>query len=545
MHAIGRIGNLRPMNKWRIVGLALAALLVTWLILRGFAFRHEGERATQPPAPSAEAFHISKPLRVQVTRPGTPAARPAPDEWLERELRHLLIRGRLRVAAIDPSLPRPFTLRVELPPAPNTPANALTRTAIKLSLQAPDGKVERSAEIELSPDHGQAPGALGIMQALARQLPAFLGATRIAADSGVDWSAFIGTDDAAAYDSFLSSAEELLGSQGRGFTASSAPPRSLAVERLETLTRKHRDFTRALALLSVGYISLGGKDDASLIELAASNAQRALATDHSLATAQSALGLVELRRGEWAAAQELFKAALTLDANSPIALEGLACLLMDVGQAAAALAVAQRAIALQPANVGARECLAYARFATGKDDGSSSTPSPPAAHESLEIAQVNALHALLSGDTHQAQRILGGSVRARDAAWVDPVLQAASDRSRIALALQAITRAASDGTIDPITELVCGTALREADFVFNRMLRLHRQNQPVPLRLLWLPQAEFLRRHARFAEIIDAEALPGFWQDHGRPDYCAREPTMYGCKPRGGATVAGVPGNQR
>lgn len=546
------IGNLRRMSNWRIAGLVVAALLAAWLILRGCTSKDENERAASPPVPAREVFHISKPLRVLVTRPATSASQPAqsaptdsgaqgtPDEWLERELRDLLIRGRMRIAAIDPSLPRPFTLRVELPQAPD----ASTSTTVKLSLLAPDGKIERSTEVELTADPGQDPSALDIMQALAKRLPGFLGAARIAAGTEADWTASIGTDDAAAYDRFLSSANELLGSQGTGFTASSAPNRSVAVERLETLTRQHPDFTRALALLSVGYAGLGGQDDASLTGIAAASAQRALALDRTLANAQSTLGLVRLRQGEWAAALEQFNEALALDANSPAALEGLACLLIDVGQAAAALPVAQRAIARQPANVGAKECLAYALFATGKNADSLLAPPSPTAHEPhepLEIAQVKALPALLSGDTVQAQRTLSASAGTGAAAWVDPVLQAVGDRKRISLALQAITRAASDRTIDPTTELVCGAALRQADFVFNRMLRLHRQDEPVPLRLLWLPQTDFLRRHARFAEIIDAQALPAFWQDHGRPDYCAQEPDLYGCKSRIAAAAPARP----
>lgn len=548
MHALVLIGNLRRMSNWRIAGLVVAALLAAWLILRGCTSKDENERATSPPVPAREVFHISKPLRVLVTRPATSASQPAqaaptasgaqgtPDEWLERELRDLLIRGRMRIAAIDPSLPRPFTLRVELPQAPGS----ATSTTVKLSLQAPDGKIERSTEVELTADPGRDPSALHIMQALAKRLPGFLGAARIAAGPEMDWSALIGTDDAAAYDRFLSSANELLGSQGTGFTASSAPNRSVAVERLETLTRRHPDFTRALALLSVGYAGLGGQDDASLTGIAAASAQRALAMDRTLANAQSTLGLVRLRQGEWAAALEQFDAALTLDANSPAALEGLACLLIDVGQAAAALPVAQRAVALQPANVGAKECLAYALFATGKNADSLLAPPSPTARDPLEIAQVKALPALLSGDTVQAQRTLSAAA-GTGAAWVDPVLQAVGDRKRVSLALQAITRAASDRTIDPTTELVCGAALRQADFVFNRMLRLHRQDEPVPLRLLWLPQTDFLRRHARFAEIIDAQALPVFWQDHGRPDYCSQEPDLYGCKSRIAAAAPARP----
>ena len=333
------------MNKWRIAGLILVAVLATWLMLRSCT---PVEQPVSPaPAPVREEFHASKPLRVSITNAGNEAA------WLHRELRYLLIRGKMRIAATGPgtpaNAPKIFTLQIELPVSPQTSA--------KLVLLAPDATVVREGGIPLgNPD--QPLSQLAIVQAFARQLPVFLGA----AHTSADWASFIGTDDDSAYDSFLRSSTELFGPAGRGFTQPAADNAS-TVERLESLTRKHRSFARAWSLLSVGYLSLGGEDETSLTQIAESTAERSLALDPALADAQSALGLVRLRHGEWVAAMEHFEAALALDANEIPALEGLACLLMDVGHAAAALPVAQGAAALQPGSIGANECLAFAQLA--------------------------------------------------------------------------------------------------------------------------------------------------------------------------------------
>jgi hypothetical protein len=109
------------------------------------------------------------------------------------------------------------------------------------------------------------------------------------------------------------------------------------------------------------------------------------------------------------------------------------------------------------------------------------------------------------------------------------IVDASAKKSRVPEALQIITRSADDDEIDAETELLFGAALRRPDFVFNRMLRLAKQNQAVPLRLLWLPQTEFLRKHRRFKEVVSATSLTTYWQDHGVPDVCATEPKVNGC----------------
>ncbi len=483
------------------------AIFAAWLTLRSCV--PERQSSAPPSAPTRDQFHASKSLGVAATYMQSNGAAVAHAElsWLERELRYLLTRGKMRVAVMDPDAPASYTLRIELAqPVP---------TAATMKLVAPDGVVEREQEIQLDSE------ALATLQALANVLPSFLGA----AHSTADWEEFLGTQHSKSYETFLGSANELMGTAGRGFTRPLAAESSATVDRLESLTHQQPGFARAWALLSIAYLSLGGEDEASLTRLAESTAERALALDPALTDAQSALGLVQLRRGDRATAMEHFKTALTTDPNATPALEGLGCLLLDVGHAHAALPITRRAVVLQPGNIGASECLGYAQLIAG------TAAVPSEASVPLPAAQVRVLDALLSGQPETAQLALQSSTGTTgSAAWTEALLLAAANPRQVSGAMQAITRAASDGLIDPVTEIMCGAGLRQSDFVFNRMLRLHKQNESVPLRILWLPKTDFLRKHPRFEEIVSAETLLPFWQDHGLPDICSSEPAVYGCK---------------
>jgi hypothetical protein len=240
---------------------------------------------------------------------------------------------------------------------------------------------------------------------------------------------------------------------------------------------------------------------------------------------------VHLRRNEWIAAREQFARALVLDANNAAALEGLGCLLTDAGRSAAAEPFAARAVIVQPHNAGARECLTYARTAIPKE--------PVDAATATQSAEVRALEALLAGDAATARELLQGSLSREDfERWAEPLLQAAGNRRQIPQALQAVTLAASEQQLDPATEILCGTALKQPEFVFNRMARLQRQRERLPLRVLWMPQTQFLRKHPRFEQIVSSAGLPAFWQEDGAPDVCGAEPALYGCKLHPASTSA-------
>lgn len=446
-----------------------------------------------------------------------PDAKAEETAWLQSEVSYLLRRGQMRIATESKASAPVFVLTIEIDP---------THKHAALRLIAPDQLVERERKLSLSTNT-----RLEIVTTLARALPAFLDASH----ASQDWSTFIGTADARVYDSYLRSANELFGAEAQGITRASAfRPRARTVERLESLAKGEPTFARAWAALAVGYLSLGGDDLRSLTELARSSAQRALALDDDLAAAHAALGMVDLRQNDWIAAHEKFEWALALDPNHPVALEGLTCLNADAGHYREALMQGIRTIAQQPRNAGALECLTFARLGT-------ISARPPSEEETLPAgaARVRALAAFLKGDRQAAERSLRSAMSAHEfQLWGAPLANAAGNRRLVPDALKAITRAANEGYIDSATEILCGAALRQPEFVFNRIARLQRDDMHAPLRILWLPHAEFLRSHSRFAQAIGAAGLAGFWHGSGPPDICAEEPNVYGCN------LSGVDGMQ-
>jgi tetratricopeptide (TPR) repeat protein len=494
------------MNRLRIIGLVLLAALLVWLAMRSLM---PDAPVPVPPQPVREAFLPTKPLRVAIL-PTDDTANEL--RWLARELRHLLVHGKMRVAPshaiAQNASATPFTLRV------TWHDSGATGTHAEIALVAPDGIVDERDEIEL-PEESR----LAVMQRFAQRLPEFLNAP----SGSADWSAAFGTTDAAAYEEFLRSGDELFDTRATGFTAPphNADEAALKLERLETLTRHHRHFARARALLSLAYLSVGGEDESSLTKLAETAAERALSDDAQIADAHAALGIVQLRRMEWNTAREHFKAALALDASALAALEGFGCLLMDVGQAHAALPITAQAAALQPGSHGAQRCATYAAIAAGETrELANDMPA--------DIARIHATMQLLAGDRAAAERLLRSSDAASDE-LISAVITASAAQDKAPDALRVVTRLAGEKAIDADTEILLGTALRRPDFIFNRMLRLARNNEAVPLRVLWLPQTEFLRKHRRFKEVVSAVTLTTYWQDHGLPDVCAIEAGVPGC----------------
>lgn len=470
------------------------------------------DKSPPPPAPAStaparEAFHAAKPLRVVVAPPANEAASAQATDWLTREVTYLLRRGQMRIAAESQQRGATFLLEVHL----------IEQNAIDLRLIAPDGVLER--EHRLGIDDAS---RLETINALAKALPSFLDAPRTARD----WTAFIGTEDERTYVAYLGLAEALFGPAAVGVTQ---PPTSSArarmVERLEALTRANPRFARAHAALAIGYLSLGGDDFNSLTALAESRAEQALTQDDALAEAHAALGVVDFRRNEWIGSKEKFEWALSLDADQAIALEGLTCLNADAGHYAQALVTGIRAAALQPSNAGALECLTYARFgAQAARTPTDAESLPPAA------ARVRALAAFLKEDRAAAERLLRSAVSAEEyRLWGAALARAAGNPRHASDALRAVTRAANEGYIDTSIEILCGAALKQPEFVFNRIARLQRENLHAPLRILWLPDAQFLRSHSRFEEAIGKAGLTALWHGSAPPDICQREPHVYGC----------------
>lgn len=489
------LGNLRRVNnRLRIAGVVLAALLAAWLIVRGCTPSPQSDSSS---VPARVQFDASRPLQVEVIATRAADGKRADIQWLEPELRRLLAVAGLRPAPLGVAAPDAYQLRI-----------ALSSDAKRASfaLIAPDQVLEREHAAAIKD-----PSRLSLVQTIAAEAASFLRAP----NAPQDWTAALGVKDAKAYDAFTRGAHDIIGPDARGFTR--PPPSSAAqtrtVERLEALVRTQPRFARARGVLALGYLSLGGKDEPSLTQLAAATAEKTIAVDPDNADAHAALGLAALRRNEWIAARERFDSALALDADNAAALEGLACLLADSGFYAAARPYAARATAAQPRNVGANECLAYV-----DDERGQAAP------------RIAALKLALRGDAAGAEALLKSALTPEEfRAWARPVMRAISSPRERPAALRAVTLAASEAQIDAATEILSGAMLRQADFVLNRIARLQRDEASAPLRLLWLRDAGYLRAHPRFESVASAAGLATFWQKHGAPDVCANEPAVYGC----------------
>jgi tetratricopeptide (TPR) repeat protein len=485
------------MNRRRILGLVLLACVAILLAIRGCSPRHHAPEP--PPAAAREMFDKSKPfvLTVQAERESG-----SDTGWLARELDSLMSFAGFKIlAAPTRSAVKPFHVQV-----------MYSGATAKLLLIAPDQVVERQQQTAFSDS-----SRLQVTRELIKQLIAFLGGA-----SNANLESALNMDD-AEFQSLSESMDEVTGAHSRGFTdVGEKLTHASAVTKLERLARQHPRSPRILGALALAYLSVGGPDHQSLLDLAERKAQQALSISQDVAEAHAALGLVGLHRNQWVSARESLDRALKLNPNSLPALEGLACVLVDAGQLTVAADYARRALALQPENVGARDCLEYAKPGTESDSLTQA--------QQENVAVVAATVTLLNRDFDRGRELLSKGVGAPAMRnWGDSLLEAAQHPAHISAALQNITEAALEHRIDSMRVLLAGVALRKSDFVFNRLGRLRAEHEHEPTRVLWLPAAQFLRAHPRFERVVTEAALPSYWHEYGRPDICDIEPAVYGC----------------
>lgn len=487
-----------------------AMLGAALLILAGLGlwiWSRSPEREVPTPAPEAISaeLHSRALLRIDVVR--TNADEDDETRWLEAELRYLLTRGQVALARPqgphDPEAGEAlFTLKVTA----TDPAAPLT-----LALVSPSGIEERSLTVP------PAATRLERMAAVAAVLPSLLPR----GDTGVELSAFLGTTSAEAYESLALS--EMTAGKGE-LRQSQIASRDTPIDRLEVLTREYPDFARAWAELALLYLRIDGRDTASLTAIAERAAQRALALDTRLADAHAVVGIARQRRGEWLPADTSLAEALALDPAAPAALEAFSCLLVDVGRVRYAKLIAEQAVAVAPDSEQAAECLGYARLALGE----APLPEMPLSNEMTanRARRPRALMALLSARVEEARDLLSPAGQTADGfnVWFAEIARAVNEPGERPAALQAITRAASDGALDPATEILYGVALRQPDFVFNRLQRLKGQREAMPTRILWVKDAAFLKEHARFAAMTRVLGLDAYWKERELPDFCKEAP---------------------
>jgi adenylate cyclase len=129
------------------------------------------------------------------------------------------------------------------------------------------------------------------------------------------------------------------------------PDFHLSIEYFQQAIARDSGFAPAFAGLALSQVTLTGYDNSTvntMVPAARASAERALELDPTLPDAFAALGLAARREGEWAAAEQYYRRALQLSPNHLTAHHWLSQHLVAMGRFDDALALARRALELDP-----------------------------------------------------------------------------------------------------------------------------------------------------------------------------------------------------
>jgi DNA-binding winged helix-turn-helix (wHTH) protein/Tfp pilus assembly protein PilF len=329
-----------------------------------------------------------------------------------------------------------------------------------------------------------------------------------------------------------------------GFVHISAPGLQQAMLLLNGAIAQDPDFARAFAAraqVRIGKAILGYAPP-DVVEGAERDAQRALALEPNLDTANAVLGMVSAFHGDWPNADARFRAALaTGDSSAAIHAEYATFVLASAGHLHRGLAEMDRAYQIAPTSqsivalAAAMNSLAgrdadadrFARLA--RDLGYPVTSAP--------LAQVLAASAQRRGNFDEATRIAqttlpapirtaGGAeaLKVVYAALADPTLKPAARR-----ALQGLLRNLDPGDIDIATgeELIAWFTQMDAldsayEVAGNTVDHLARAGATGNTwSFLWGPQMRPFRRDRRFRDLVKRLKLADDWKLYGPPDSCS------------------------
>jgi len=343
------------------------------------------------------------------------------------------------------------------------------------------------------------------------------------------------TEDVEAYRMFLQAQEAADSDSQQSWLA--------AVALYDSALERDPRFARALAGRALARVSLNdvGYPLSHAFEDAERDAREALALSPHLASAHSALGVMDAEHGDWSQAEKDFEAAIEADpADATIRTWHAVRVLFATGQLRRALAEATEGIRLAPADGFPKAMRMMIDQARG-DDGSSVRRTDPslgdAAHgleTAIDVARQGryadaadrAIDAL-----SPAARAAGGADAMRQAyrALADPALNPAARQTLEAFATRIGTR---DVIADRI--LMLFTMLGAVDLAYHYAYRTLDDASfagTVGNRFtIWYPEMRPFRRDPRFAAYVARLKLPDYWKRYGPPDGCELKADEITCR---------------
>ncbi len=284
-------------------------------------------------------------------------------------------------------------------------------------------------------------------------------------------------------------------------------------------------FAKAYASLAAAHAVLheySGQPREPDFEKAEPLAHKAIELDPMLAEPHAVLGYINLRRWRWDESETAFMNALSMDPNDPLGHQWFSNLLNDLGRRDEASREALKAYELDRVSPMANNVLALSYGLAGETE--TALKHTAIAREfgvgGLVPDYVDFFSQLRNCEYDEAIATWEGTLLrlGNDSTWVRPVIEAIEDESRLSDAVQALDKAHGDNTISRHALFLQYVLLGQPGLTFD-FAETQLDDHSLIHVWLFLPEAEPLRKHPRFLDLMKIMGLVDYWEHHGWPDF--------------------------
>ncbi|NNF17844.1 MAG: hypothetical protein HKN70_13960 [Gammaproteobacteria bacterium] len=324
------------------------------------------------------------------------------------------------------------------------------------------------------------------------------------------------TEDMEAYQLYL---RGLYLWQRRGETAIRG-----AITALSRAVEQDPAFAEATALLATAQAALheySGEEREDGFAIAEPLARKAMQLDPALGAPHAVLGYIGLRRWDWESAVTHLGEALKREPNAALTHQWYSNLLNDLAYQQDALRHAEMAYAADRLSPQANNILAlnYALLGRNADAQQHAAAAREFGLGGAVPDFVDYFVYLRNRDYAHAVSTMVASLKrsGRESTWVEPVVDAIADTTKVDQACRVLHAAHEADTITTGMAIMQFILLQQARPAFDLA---ETQLEDHSLIHLWffLPEAAPLRKHPRFGQLIERMGIREYWQRAGWPD---------------------------
>ncbi len=258
----------------------------------------------------------------------------------------------------------------------------------------------------------------------------------------------------------------------------------------------------------------------SMFDLAVATVEEGIRRDPSIdEPAQTFVGYVQTKRGEWAAATESFRIATGSETEYPPAQHYYSRLMAATGRIDESLAAAQAAWEMDREEQVLNSRLAIAHlWKNNMEEARQFYDIANAMHVGAPIHLLSYALFLIRDDRMDEARDVASramELYRLDASWVDPVFDALARDPQSRETVAVLDRYAAEDVMQHAALVTFWVLAGQADRAMDMAWKLVDDPSYFELELLYLDEFRILRQHADFPRLLDALGLSAYWQAAG------------------------------